>query len=1741
MAIAAMVCCLSVAALGADYDAAGFESPTFITGLLTGQDGWAVVGGDPCMVTVQTDRAFSSTQAVRLGNDGANLITRKDFDAGSTDFWVTYWVYPAPTAQVVGNFTFRMRDSSGRTLITLSFNSGGGINGTSATYAFGRWNCINVHVKGGTETFDLYVNGFQTDNDHAFDAVPTVGRYFGIFDFYWTGNAGYTASTDGVFLDDFAITAAQPATVLATSDAIYDTYDFESPVFAVGPLSGQHGWEQYGDTFIQDDEAQAGSQALGIAADGSRIIARRTLNLGSKDPFWVDYWCLMPQDETNFAQNLNMNIRSNGLIFVSMGLTPTGSFSGLGGSIDPSVWNRFTLLVDPCSATWDLYVNASPAPAVTGTAFLNPLAGTTVQFDLDWYSSAADPCDGAFFDGFQVTDENDPPISLLPESDALFDSYGFEDPPYQNGPLNGQNGWIGSATDPCDVAVQDAVVYAGDQALQLAACGSRTIARKTQSVALDDFWMDFRIYPADPALMYGNMDVNIRDSAGVICFYMPLNSGGGISGVAGATYTFDAWNRFTCHVDQANETYDLYIDEVLAASDIAFNNPVSAGRVLSTFDFDWTSSAGTNPTDGFFIDDFTISEEAPIVLLPETDALYDSYGFEDPPFEVGTITGQDSWSAALGDVQIQTAEVAAGTQAMRVVPVAGRSLARRYFNPAVTAYWVDFWMYCPADAAVYYSNMNLNLRSSGVIGLSLGTTSSGSVSGVPGSYFPLGQWNHFSLYVDEVAESWDLYINNVRVGSDLAFNASPGAGGFDTFDFDWTTALASGDVEDSVYVDDFRVTEVSPVIEPPADRIYDAYGFEDPPFTPGTVDYQAGWRTSYGGPTATIIQSDKVYAGDQALRLKSLDAQVLTRCYASLGDAEGDIVIDYMMYPPASSEMFGSAYLRVRDATNTICLNLGLTSSGQMSPAGSITFGQWTRVTLVIRPDAESWDLYLNGAKAGEDLDFYQPITGDSYLSYLDFDYTGNADYSDPCTGWFIDDFQVAPSLLDVLVTDCDDMFTFGLGAPEDLNQDCRVNAGDLALLADAWLDCTDPVIDGCAAVEESTQYVILSDTITVDGDLSDWADATWFDLDKVYAYDPCDIVEAKFAVKWNETTNKVYAAVVVDDGDHVFENTPTNWNSSDRIEVYSQGDPNGAIGYGAGGTENFDKAQQYAIGPKITSGTWANWGTGEYLNPVASGLEKATVVNGSVITYEIGVPQYIWNGALTYEPTVIRDVTAGDIVGLDIIANTKYADGFGMYSENLWTQKYYNASKFRRWLLADALPERQCGEWGYLGQDLNRDCTVDLLDFVDMAGMWLFCNDPNSDDPACAADGTLPNPDVVYADEVAPGWDPADATACLQNAINTGASTVIVRNMYYGASWRVRPLFLTSNQTIIFEDGVEVIAKADEFHGGADMLFRGTALDNVTLSGYGATLAMRKSDYQDPGQYTPSESRMAIGLYGCNNVTIEGLNIIASGGDGIYISAANSTTRRACSNVILRDLNCDDHHRQGISIISVDGLLAEDCKFNNTIGTAPAAGLDIEPNAETDMVNNVVFRRCEFKGNAGAAVTIGVHNLNANSDDISVLIEDCELDGTKGTIYAVNVSTIYDNTYGGYVTFKDSTITTAYQAGVRIANVSGADGSVQVTFDNVDIADAGNYDQWPVYLVQGTTTNLAKLGNVQFINGCTITDDQNRDAVSASGLALSQGMRNVTGAITVTNPYGVSANISSPNNENVTLTVTAP
>ena len=330
---------------------------------------------------------------------------------------------------------------------------------------------------------------------------------------------------------------------------------------------------------------------------------------------------------------------------------------------------------------------------------------------------------------------------------------------------------------------------------------------------------------------------------------------------------------------------------------------------------------------------------------------------------------------------------------------------------------------------------------------------------------------------------------------------------------------------------------------------------------------------------------------------------------------------------------------------------------------------------------------------------------------------------------------------------------------------------------------------------------------------------------------------------------------------------------------------------------------------------------------------------------------------------------------------------------------------------------------------------------------------------------GDWANPDLVAkvaSDEVKEaraswwGFDEKDSTKFLQAAINSGAERLVVDRM--PSPWVSRPLKAASNQHLVLEKGVVLLAKRGEFTGRTERLLAVDGVENVRITGYGATLRMWREDYAGGRDgrgrdYERGEWRHAMTINGSRGVVVEGLTLEESGGDGIYIAAP--TPERTSRDIVIRDCVCDRNHRQGISVISAENLLVENCVFRNTQGVAPEDGVDFEPNKPSDHFVNCVFRNCVSENNVGNGFEIALSQSRNVTVPCSIRFENCR---TAGDTLGIKIRTRCRASEGDYPTgtidFVGCTVSRSRYEAVEI--MQNPKGALQVALTNCTFESIG-------------------------------------------------------------------------------------
>jgi len=154
------------------------------------------------------------------------------------------------------------------------------------------------------------------------------------------------------------------------------------------------------------------------------------------------------------------------------------------------------------------------------------------------------------------------------------------------------------------------------------------------------------------------------------------------------------------------------------------------------------------------------------------------------------------------------------------------------------------------------------------------------------------------------------------------------------------------------------------------------------------------------------------------------------------------------------------------------------------------------------------------------------------------------------------------------------------------------------------------------------------------------------------------------------------------------------------------------------------------------------------------------------------------------------------------------------------------------------------------------------------------------------------------------------------------------------------------------------------------------TAVENVAIIG-GILEGERYGHLGEDGEWG-----MGIRILGSSNVLIKNTQAINCWGDGFYIGS--SILKNYSENIRLIDISADNNRRQGISLISGRNVEIIRPRLTNTNGTAPAAGIDIEPNYANEFLENIKIIDAYTENNA-IGIQLGLGRLNKKSKEISI------------------------------------------------------------------------------------------------------------------------------------------------------------
>ena len=168
-------------------------------------------------------------------------------------------------------------------------------------------------------------------------------------------------------------------------------------------------------------------------------------------------------------------------------------------------------------------------------------------------------------------------------------------------------------------------------------------------------------------------------------------------------------------------------------------------------------------------------------------------------------------------------------------------------------------------------------------------------------------------------------------------------------------------------------------------------------------------------------------------------------------------------------------------------------------------------------------------------------------------------------------------------------------------------------------------------------------------------------------------------------------------------------------------------------------------------------------------------------------------------------------------------------------------------------------------------------------------------------------------------------------------------------------------------------------------------------------------------------EHGMGFTIMGATNVHLIAPTTINTWGDGIYINDSQTKKNTPTYKLVVDNHKADGCRRQGVSIISGDTITFNSPVWQNINGTAPACGLDFEPNDnsavfKTITINSPTTANCKggginvwfgsLPGPISKTVTIAINNhVDTTSPGGSFAVQGLSLDGyiVNGQISSTN------------------------------------------------------------------------------------------------------------------------------------------
>lgn len=304
--------------------------------------------------------------------------------------------------------------------------------------------------------------------------------------------------------------------------------------------------------------------------------------------------------------------------------------------------------------------------------------------------------------------------------------------------------------------------------------------------------------------------------------------------------------------------------------------------------------------------------------------------------------------------------------------------------------------------------------------------------------------------------------------------------------------------------------------------------------------------------------------------------------------------------------------------------------------------------------------------------------------------------------------------------------------------------------------------------------------------------------------------------------------------------------------------------------------------------------------------------------------------------------------------------------------------------------------------------------------------------------------------------------SAAINNALLTSSKVILQEGTYYISP--LAPVSIPANKHLVFETGavLKIIPIDSGNHVGIAIENDNVILDNPAVDGQ-RTL-MGDSVGFGHGIYINNAKNCVINNPKSNNCFE----------DGIYITGLNE-------DITINNPICNNNRRQGITVVSAKNLVIKNPVCTNTNGLSPEAGIDIEPNNNTDILDNILIDNPVTENNNGSGVVVNVNKLKGVNKIINIKVLNGKDDGSYA---GVTIQNIMDNTHKltGAIRFDDYMSVNAKTTGIQLLNY-GALNTPKISLIRPKVIDCNTTNQAAVYgsayTIYRDLATTDKMGNI--------------------------------------------------------------